>query len=88
MKTVAFKPLPKPSSPDEWVRGAAVREEEAAAEAKAEPKTERKPGLDKRFSMLMPTELHSRVKMECARRGLIIADVIREFLEREFPASR
>jgi hypothetical protein len=86
MKTVAFRPLPKPSSPDEWVRSANLREE--TPEAPVEPKQEPKPGLDKRFSMLMPTELHSRVKMECARRGLIIADVIREFLEREFPAPR
>ena len=83
MKTVAFKPLPKPSSPDEWVRGANVHEETPQP---VEPKAEPKAGLDKRFSMLMPSELHSRVKMECARRGLIIADVIREFLEREFPA--
>jgi hypothetical protein len=34
----------------------------------------------------VPVGLHRRVKAECARRGLKMADVQRELLEREFPA--
>ena len=32
-------------------------------------------------------DLHSRIKIECAERGLKMADVLRELLEREFPPA-
>jgi ParG len=32
-------------------------------------------------------DLHTRLKVECSRRGLKIADVVRDLLEREFPQS-
>jgi hypothetical protein len=35
----------------------------------------------------MPADLHARVKIECAKRGLLMCDVFRELLEREFPAQ-
>jgi hypothetical protein len=79
MKTIAFK-VPKSTSPDEWVRSAPVREETPAS---PDPTPAEEPI---RFSMLMPRELHRRVKTQCAQRGVIIANVIRDFLEREFPA--
>jgi hypothetical protein len=38
----------------------------------------------KRFTIDVPAELHTRIKVECARRGLKMADVIRDLSEREF----
>jgi len=32
-------------------------------------------------------ELHSRIKVECARQGINMADELRRILEREFAAS-
>ena len=40
----------------------------------------------KRFTIDVPVELHRRVKAGCAQRGLKMADVLRDLLEREFPA--
>jgi hypothetical protein len=77
MKTIAFK-VKKPASPDEWVQGATAVEPEQARTL-AEPM--------KRFTIDVPVELHRRVKAECARRGLKMADVLRELLEREFPEA-
>ena len=41
----------------------------------------------KRFTIDVPLALHRRVKTACAQRGLKMADVLRELLEREFPAA-
>jgi hypothetical protein len=76
MKTIAFKPV-KPASPDDWVKSAKPLEREAPAPT--EPM--------KRFTIDVPVELHRRVKAECARHGVKMADVLRELLEREFPKS-
>ena len=40
----------------------------------------------KRFTIDVPASLHTRVKIGCAQRGLKMADVLREMLEKEFPA--
>ena len=39
----------------------------------------------KRLTIDISPELHTRIKLECTRRGENMADVIREILEREFP---
>lgn len=39
----------------------------------------------KRFTVDVPTSLHRRVKLTCVERGLNMADVVRDLLEREFP---
>jgi hypothetical protein len=83
MKTVNFNIRKIAATPDEWVNLPAGAEPKAAPAA--DPKAPE--GEPMRFSMLMPRELHRRVKTQCAQRGLIIADVIREFLEREFPST-
>lgn len=52
-----------------------------------------KPGRDraasdepiKRFTIDVPLSLHTRVKTQCARRQVNMADVMRALLEREFP---
>jgi hypothetical protein len=40
----------------------------------------------KRFTIDVPLDLHARVKIACAQRGLNMADELRRILEREFPA--
>jgi hypothetical protein len=75
MKTISFKSV-KPTSPDDWVKSTKPLDREAAP---TEPM--------KRFTIDVPLALHSRVKVACAQRGLKMADVIRDLLEREFPKS-
>ncbi len=39
----------------------------------------------KRFTFDVPEKLHRRVKAGCATRGVDMADLMRDFLEKEFP---
>ena len=75
MKTISFKPV-KPASPDDWVKSAKPLDREASA---TEPM--------KRFTIDVPVRFIARVKVACAQRGLKMADVLRELLEREFPTK-
>ena len=77
MKTVNFKPV-KPTSSDEWVRNAKPIDREEAPRP-SEP--------TKRFTIDVPIELHRRIKIACADRGLKMADVLRDIFEREFPKT-
>ena len=38
----------------------------------------------KRLTIDIPESLHLRAKMQCVQRGVYMADVVRDFLEREF----
>jgi len=38
----------------------------------------------KRLTIDVPIELHTAIKVDCARRGAKMADVIRDLLERKF----
>lgn len=40
-----------------------------------------------RFTIDVPESLHRRVKMQCAARGQKMVNMMRDLLEREFPAS-
>lgn len=82
-KSVAFnRPAKKAQpNPDTWVSGAGA---ETPAPA-AKPVRESVPM--KRLTLDIPEELHRRVKSGCANRGEKIADVVRRFLDAEFPAS-
>jgi predicted HicB family RNase H-like nuclease len=42
------------------------------------------PTAMKRFTIDVPLELHTRIKIECARRGIAMADMVREMLEQRF----
>lgn len=42
----------------------------------------------KRFTVDVPEELHKRVKVQCYMQGKLMADVLREILEREFPIQK
>jgi hypothetical protein len=79
MKSVQFKMPMKPADPaDAWVHVREVPPEVPRAEA-SEPM--------KRFTIDVPVSLHTRIKSQCALKGVKMADVLREMLEREFPAS-
>lgn len=41
----------------------------------------------KRLTIDVPVGLHKRVKSQCAMQNLVMADVIRELLERQFPPA-
>lgn len=41
----------------------------------------------KRFTFDVPVDLHRRIKVQCALRGLKMAELVREMLEKKFPAE-
>lgn len=87
-KTVAFKnPVKASNAADSWVSSRSA-DAEAAAPMPVEPEPEPAAPVEamKRFTIDVPASLHTRVKIGCAQRGLKMADVLREMLEREFPA--
>lgn len=72
MKKVSFASKPPstavPPHADDWVRD---------RDAKSSAPT-------KRLTINVPLSLHTRVKAQCALNGLVIADVVRDLLERRF----
>jgi hypothetical protein len=42
----------------------------------------------KRFTIDVPADLHMRIKLACTAKGSVMADIIREILEKEFPAAK
>lgn len=85
-KAVSFKmPISKPEAADAWVgKGIEPHLKRAEIDGVA-PATEQV--AMKRFTIDVPLDLHSRVKMACARRGKKMADEVRRLLEVEFPAG-
>jgi hypothetical protein len=87
-KTVQFKMPTKtiPATPDSWVqtRAPAMDSEMGRVQATPEPAAPAEPM--KRFTIDVTEALHKRIKAQCAMRGVKMADVMREMLEREFPA--
>lgn len=76
-KTIPFKQpgaLPKPAA-DAWV---GVSETIPVKEPKLE-------GPTKRLTVDIPEDLHRRIKVDCAGKGIQISDVIRELLADAFP---
>jgi ParG len=76
MKTLQFKPTP--ASAEDWVKGSGVIDRESPVEVPPAVKM-------KRFTIDVPEDLHRRIKVACADRGVTICDVLRETLERDFP---
>ncbi len=85
MKSVAIKmpPLRVADPADAWVQHRDPDRETPTA-LEPEPSTPAEPM--KRFTIDVPVSLHTRIKTRCAMRGEKMADVLREMLEREFPA--
>jgi hypothetical protein len=78
-KKVAFGAKPRgerPTTPDQWVSGGATqREEKEAVETT-------------RFTIDIPTELHARIKSQCALRKVKMREEIQALLEKHFPLNR
>jgi len=64
------KPSPKPEI-DQW-----VEKREAPIEAKPDVK-------QKRFTINIDPTLHTDLKVSCAKRGIQIADLVRNLIERD-----
>ena len=75
--TPITKPLPPEA--DAFVSARTADVSERIGSAPAEPM--------KRFTIDVSESLHKRIKTQCAGRGVKMADVIRELLEREFPTG-
>jgi hypothetical protein len=75
MRTIIFKAI-RPTSAEEQVQSSRPLDCETTP---SEPM--------KRFTVDVPVELHKRVKAGCAQRGVKMCGLLRELLEREFPAA-
>ena len=87
-KKVDIKPKPKtaaPSKVDEWVEGQEAGERAVDSE-QASPTDGQGNGSQKmkRLTIDVSEDLHRRIKVGCASRGVKMADEIRGLLEREF----
>lgn len=56
-----------------------------SADAWVQEKPQKPTEKMKRFTLDVPEDLHKRVKVQCYMQGKLMADVLREILEREFP---
>jgi hypothetical protein len=45
------------------------------------------PAAMKRFTIAVPEDLHTRIKVQCAQKGVKMADVIRALLAERFPET-
>ena len=73
-KDLAFKPANKTSaSPDAWI------ESRDKPTAPAEP--------TKRLTVDIPQSLHKRIRLACIERDEVMADVIRDILQKAFPEA-
>ncbi len=77
-KKVTFGAKPrnrKATTPDEWVAGARTE----SVEAERVETT--------RFTIDIPTDLHARIKSQCALRKVKMREEIQALLEKHFPAD-
>jgi hypothetical protein len=82
-KTINFKSV-RPATAEDWVQGGRPADREPPTRPAVTPAAAE---TMKRFTIDVPVALHTRIKTECARRGVKMADVLREMLEREFPEA-
>ena len=81
-KKIEFAAKPKkakqvPEVADTWVSGGEPKEKQAA---------EKKPKIVmKRLTMDIPMDLHQRIKIGSAKRGISMVKEIRRLLDKEFP---
>lgn len=75
--SISRKPTKNVKNVDDWVanHGATVTDGNKEAPQKM-----------KRLTIDVPQDLHARIKVSCALKGMKMADKIRELLEREFEA--
>ena len=88
-KTVPFKipAAPKPVDQDAWVQDRLGQEPAVAREVSNVTPLVQPTEAIKRLTVDLGEGLHRRIKTQCAGQGVKMSDMIREILEREFPAS-
>ncbi len=67
----------RPATPEHW-----IREAEAPSHRSAEPSP-----FTARLTIDVTPELRSQIKIAAFRRGVTIAEMLRELLAREFPST-
>ncbi len=80
----------KADEADAWIRqGSEASTPAPAAESQPRPSAPKveTPVEMKRLTIDVPMSLHIRVKNGCTSRGMKMADVIRDLLEKEFPET-
>jgi hypothetical protein len=89
MKKVAMTAArPRVAAPiDEWVQTRMGQDDEQGAVGAAEP-AQAPPEPTIRLTLDIPKGMHKRLKLGATEREQTIADVIRELIEREFPAAK
>ena len=79
MKKISFHTKPTnnrlPSTADAWVENHAITDQKEREQMK-------------RLTIDVPLSLHKRIKSQCAMGNLVMADEIRELLEKRFPKSQ
>lgn len=73
--------VPKPARP-----GVNEEAKEAWVASRENPPPPKRP--TKRLTFDIDAELHQRIRVACARQGVVMADEIRKFLEERFPPER
>jgi predicted DNA binding CopG/RHH family protein len=72
-KRVSIKPKTT-TAVDNWVES-----RQAPAQENSEP--------TKRLTIDVPASLHTRIKIQCAKSGVVMAEEIRALLEKHFPKA-
>lgn len=74
-KKVSFGAKPRrAATPDEWVAGKGTEDGQEKIETT-------------RFTIDIPTDLHARIKSQCALRKVKMREEIQALLEKHFPAA-
>lgn len=93
-KKVSFGAKPQAAAqqnPDDWVssggssNGTSSPAGAASAAAAAVEQQQAARGITKRLTFDISVDLHTRVKVQCARKGVKVADELRLLLEEHFP---
>ena len=77
-KSVVIKRGERPANADAWIA-------EVHEETPVRSPIKKKPTV--RFTLDVDTDLHIRMKIDCARQGKKMSDVLRAILAREFPPA-
>lgn len=66
----------RPGNPESWIRAAETPSSKAAGEA-----------FTARLTIDITPDLRGRIKVAAFRRGITVADMLRDLLAREFPST-
>lgn len=64
----------RPANPEQWIKA-----------ADASPRDPRDPGFTARLTIDVTPDLRARIKIAAFKRGVTVAEALRELLAREFP---